>query len=208
MFKRLIPKKDVFFDHMEGLAGKAAEIVAAFRAQLDHPDESQARLAAVKAIEHDADRILHATIADLHRTFVTPLDRNEISTICKRLDDIIDLVEGAAMRAFHYEIRDVRPPLKALLDVLDRQVVALREGLGALHDLRHPQPLRDCIVKVHTLENEADDILRPAIGNLFREEQDPRMILKWKEIYEHVEKATDRCEDVADHIENVLLEYS
>jgi predicted phosphate transport protein (TIGR00153 family) len=201
-------KKDVFFEHMEKLAEKAGEIVTAFRAQLDHPDEAQARLAAVKEIEHAADRLLHATIGDLHRTFVTPLDRNEINTMCKRLDDVIDLVEGAAMRAYHYEIRTARPPLLALLDVLDKQVAALREGLGALHDLRHPQPLRECIVKVHTLENEADDILRPTIAGLFRDEQDPRMILKWKEIYEHVEKATDRCEDVADHIENVLLEYS
>lgn len=208
MFRRLIPRKDIFFDHMEALAAKAGEIVVAFRAQLDNQDDPQARVAAVKDIEHEADRLLHATIADLHRTFVTPLDRNEISTICKRLDDIIDLVEGAAMRVYHYEIREVRPPLRALLDVLERQVVALKEGLAALHDLRHPGPLRECIVKVHTLENEADDILRPAIGNLFREEKDPRLILKWKEIYEHVEKATDRCEDVADHIENVLLEYS
>lgn len=208
MFRRLIPKKDVFFDHMEGLAAKAGEILVAFRALLDHPAEAQARLAAVKAIEHEADDLLHTTIADLHRTFVTPLDRNEISTICKRLDDVIDLVEGAAMRIYHYEIKQVREPLIALLGVLDRQVAAMREGLAALHDLRHPQPLRECIVKIHTLENEADDILRPAIGSLFRDEQDPRMILKWKEIYEHVEKATDRCEDVADHIENVLLEYS
>jgi predicted phosphate transport protein (TIGR00153 family) len=208
VFRRLIPKKDVFFDHMEGLAAKAGEILVAFRALLDHPAEAQARLAAVKAIEHEADDLLHTTIADLHRTFVTPLDRNEISTICKRLDDVIDLVEGAAMRIYHYEIKQVREPLIALLGVLDRQVAAMREGLAALHDLRHPQPLRECIVKIHTLENEADDILRPAIGSLFRDEQDPRMILKWKEIYEHVEKATDRCEDVADHIENVLLEYS
>ena len=208
MFKRLIPRKDVFFDHMEALAAKASEIVGAFRAQLEHQDDAQARLAAVKAIEHAADEILHATIEDLHRTFITPLDRNEISTICKRLDDIIDLVEGAAMRIYHYEIKDVRPPLKALLDVLEKQVVALQHGLAALHDLRKPEPLRECIVTVHTLENEADDILRPAIGSLFRDEKDPRLILKWKEIYEHVEKATDRCEDVADQIENVLLEYS
>lgn len=208
MFKKLGRKKDVFFEHMEKLAEKAQEIVTAFRAQLDHPEEAQSRLAAVKAIEHEADRLLHGTIGDLHRTFVTPLDRNEISTICKRLDDIIDLVEGAAMRAFHYEIRAARAPLLALLVVLEKQVTALREGLAVLHDMRHPEPLRQCIVQVHTLENEADDILRPTIGALFRDEQDPRMILKWKEIYEHVEKATDRCEDVADHIENILLEYS
>jgi len=208
LFKTLGRKKDPFFEHMEMLAAKAEEIVAAFRAQLENPDEAQARLAAVKAIEHDADKLLHGTIGDLHRTFVTPLDRNEISTMCKRLDDIIDLVEGAAMRAYHYEIRTTRPPLLALLVVLEKQVAALREGLAVLHDLRHPAALRECIVKVHTLENEADDILRPTIAGLFRDEQDPRMILKWKEIYEHVEKATDRCEDVADHLENVLLEYS
>jgi predicted phosphate transport protein (TIGR00153 family) len=208
LFKKFRQKKDVFFEHMERLAEKAAEIVVAFREQLDHPEDARARLAAVKAVEHEADRMLHATIGELHRTFVTPLDRNEINTICKRLDDIIDLVEGAAMRTYHYEIRAARPPLLALLDVLEKQVVALREGLAVLHDLRHPEPLRDCIVKVHTLENEADDILRPTIGSLFRDEDDPRMILKWKEIYEHVEKATDRCEDVADHIENILLEYS
>jgi len=208
LFKKLLRKKDTFFEHMEALCAKAGEIVVAFRAQLDHPAEAKARVAAVKAIEHEADRILHETIGNLHRTFVTPLDRNEISTICKRLDDIIDLVEGAAMRVFHYEIREARPPLRALLDVLEKQVAALREGLAALNDLRHPGPLRECIVRVHTLENEADDLLRPAIGNLFREEKDPREILKWKEILEHVEKATDRCEDVADHMENVLLEYA
>jgi len=208
LFKKLGKKKDAFFERMEALAARAEEIVTAFRAQLDHPGEAQARLAAVKEIEHAADRILHETIGDLRRTFVTPLDRNEINTICKRLDDIVDLVEGAAMRAYHYEIREARPPLLQLLDVLDQQVAALREGIGALQDLRHPERLRECIVKVHTLENDADDILRPAIGNLFREETDPRLILKWKEIYEHVEKATDRCEDVADHLENVLLEYA
>lgn len=208
MFKRLGRKRDPFFEQMEVLAAKAEEIVTAFRAQLDHPEDAQARLAAVKDIEHEADRLLHGTIGDLHRTFVTPLDRNEINTICKRLDDIIDLVEGAAMRTYHYEIRTTRPPLLALLVVLEKQIAALREGLALLHDLRHTEALRECIVKVHTLENEADDILRPTIAGLFRDEQDPRMILKWKEIYEHVEKATDRCEDVADHLENVLLEYS
>jgi predicted phosphate transport protein (TIGR00153 family) len=208
LFGKLIPRKDVFFEYMEALTAKAAEILVAFRAQLDHPAEAQARLAAVKAVEHEADRILHRTLGELQTSFITPLDRNEISTISRRLDDIVDLVEGAAMRMYYYDIREVRPPLLALLDVLERQVKALSEAMGMLHDRRKPEPLRECIVRVHTLENDADDILRPAIGGLFRDEQDPRLILKWKEVYEHVEKATDRCEDVADHIENILLEYA
>jgi uncharacterized protein Yka (UPF0111/DUF47 family) len=81
LFKKFRKRKDVFFEHMEKLAEKAAEIVVAFRQQLDHPEDAQARLAAVKAVEHEADRLLHATIGELHRTFVTPLDRNEINTI-------------------------------------------------------------------------------------------------------------------------------
>jgi len=208
LFGKLIPRKDVFFQRMEELATKATEILAAFKEQIGRPEEAQVLLAKVKSIEHEADRILHETIEDLHRTFVTPLDRNEISTICHRLDDIVDLVEGAAMRMYHYDLRQVRQPLAALLDVLEQQIVLVRDAVAGLHDRRRPQALREILVRVHTLENEADDILRPAIGNLFREESDPRLIIKWKEVYEHVEKATDRCEDVADHIENVLLEYS
>jgi predicted phosphate transport protein (TIGR00153 family) len=208
VFRKIMPKKDVFFEHMEALAGKAGEILAAFRRQLENPAEARALLAAVKDVEHEADHILHTALEELQRSFITPLDRNEISTISRRLDDIVDLVEGAAMRMYYYEIREVRAPLTALLDVLDRQVTALKEAIAMLHDRRRPEPLHDCIVRVHTLENQADDILRPAIAALFRDEQDPRVIIKWKEVYEHVEKATDRCEDVADQIENILLEYS
>lgn len=208
MFRKLLPKKDIFFTQMEDAAGKAVEIVAAFDTLLDHLDQSGQHVAAIKRIEHLADDILHKVLGDLQQSFVTPLDRNEISTISKRLDDIVDLVEGASQRMFHYDLKEATPPLRELVDILSRQVALVRTAVHGLSDLRHAEGLREVLVEIHTLENHADDVLRPAIGALFREETDTRMILKWKEVYEHIEKATDRCEDVADNIENVLLEYT
>lgn len=208
MFRRLLPKKDVFFEHMEACAAKAVEIVRAYKDLVAHLDEVEVRVAAITEIEHQADERLHEMLLLLQRTFVTPLDRNEISTICRRLDDIIDLVEGASQRMLHYELKNAPPPLHALVAVLEELVGIVQHAVGSLCDLRHPEPLRELLIQIHTLENAADAILRPAIGELFRIHTDTRLIIKWKEVYEHLETATDMCEDVADQIENILLEYS
>jgi hypothetical protein len=203
-----MPKKEIFFAYMEASAKKAVEIVDAFQGLLEHMDQAESRVNDIRQIEHAADGILHQTIADLHRTFVTPLDRNDISKICKRLDDIIDLVEGAAQRIYHYELRESREPLRKLAGMLGSQVRLVEKAVSRLSDLRHAEGLRDLLIEINTIENQADHVLRATIGELFREETDCRLIIKWKEVYEHIEKATDRCEDVADQIENILLEYA
>jgi predicted phosphate transport protein (TIGR00153 family) len=208
MFRRLLPKRDVFFRHMEGCAAKAVEIVHAFKGLVANLGDVEARVAAIRAIEHQADEQLHGILSELQRTFVTPLDRNEISTICRRLDDIIDLVEGAAQRILHYELKEAPPPLRALMDVLEEEVGKVQQAVGALDNLKRADEIRALLIDIHTLENKADGILRPAIGELFRMHTDARLIIKWKEVYEHLETATDRCEDVADQIENILLEYA
>ena len=205
---KFLPRKDQFFRYMEEAADRAVAIVAAFRELLDHFEAPEAHVQRILDLEHEADEKLHKVLAELHRTFVTPLDRNEISTICKRLDDIADLVEGAAQRVNHYGIRKLRPELRQLVDILMKQVELVRDAVRGLQDLRHAERLQPILIQINTLENEADRILRATIGGLFREEPDPREIIKWKEVYEHIEKATDRCEDVADQIENILLEYA
>jgi len=208
MFRRLLPRKDIFFTHMETSAGKAVEIATAYRELVRHPSEVVARVAQIRAIEHGADEHLHGVLLTLQRTFITPLDRNEISTICRRLDDIIDLVEGAAQRMLHYELHTTTPPLIELTDLLVELTEIVRRAVCGLADLKHADELRALLIEIHTLENKADAILRPAIGALFRLHPDARDIIKWKEVYEHLETATDRCEDVADQIENILLEYA
>jgi hypothetical protein len=208
MFRRLLPRKDRFFVHMEGCAAHAVEIVQAFRHLIADLQDVEARVAKVRDIEHAADERLHEILLELQRSFITPLDRNEISTICRRLDDIIDLVEGAAQRMLHYELKMTPAPLHRLVEVLEKLVAIVQQAVGGLSDLKRSDDLRKLLIEIHTLENEADRILRPAIGELFRIHADARDIIKWKEVYEHLETATDRCEDVADQIENILLEYA
>jgi predicted phosphate transport protein (TIGR00153 family) len=204
----LTRKKDVFFRDMALLAGKGAEIVAALRAMFEDFPHVEERIARIKSIEDEADAIAHETIARLHRTFITPIDRNEINRIFKRLDDIVDMVEGAAQRVYIYELRATRREVEQLLDILEKQMALLQEAIGRLSDLRNAEPIRAILIRLHTLENEADNVLRASIGALFREEPDPKTLLKWKEVIEHLEDATDRCEDVADLFENILLEYA
>jgi len=208
MFRRLLPRKDVFFTYMETSAAMVVQILAAYRDLVMDPTNSKARVDRVRALEHEADEHLHQVLLHLERTFVTPLDRNEISTICRRLDDIIDLIEGAAQRLYHYELSESPPPLLALVEILTELARIVQQAIGGLADLRNADELRQHLVEIHTLENKADDVLRPAIGDLFRQHEDARVIIKWKEVYEHLEEATDRCEDVADQIENILLEYA
>lgn len=203
-----MPRKDVFFRYMEEAADKAVEIVALFQVLLDHMEDPKPHVDKILALEHEADEGIHRMFGELHKTFVTPLDRNEISTICKRLDDIADLVEGAAQRIYHYQIRKGRPELVTLAAILAKQVGFVRQAVGGLSNLKDSDGLRAILIQINTAENEADHILRATIGALFRDETDTREILKWKEVYEHIEKATDRCEDVADQIENILLEYA
>lgn len=208
MFRKLLPRKDIFFTYMETSAAMVVQILDAYRELVMDPSNSKERVERVSQLENEADEHLHKLLLDLERTFITPLDRNEISTISRRLDDIIDLIEGAAQRLYYYELSESPPPLLQLVEILTELAGIVQKAIGGLANLKRADELRGYLVEIHTLENKADGILRPAIGELFRKYTDARDIIKWKEVYEHLEEATDRCEDVADQIENILLEYA
>ena len=208
MFRKLLPRKDIFFTYMETSAAMVVQILDAYRELVMDPSNSKERVERVSQLENDADEHLHKLLLDLERTFITPLDRNEISTISRRLDDIIDLIEGAAQRLYYYELSESPPPLLQLVEILTELAGIVQKAIGGLANLKRADELRGYLVEIHTLENKADGILRPAIGELFRKYTDARDIIKWKEVYEHLEEATDRCEDVANQIENILLEYA
>ncbi|MBI2889790.1 MAG: DUF47 domain-containing protein [Nitrospirae bacterium] len=206
MFDQLLPKKREFFDAFEEHAAKTLQAAQVLLNMLKSPVDLDLRARDVDELEHAGDTITHDTMNMLHKTFVTPLDRDQIHELMSRLDDILDLIDGAAELIVLYEIKDITQEARALADVLVRSVEAVQTAVGGLKDAKNnEQVLRTCI-EINRFENEADQILRRAVANLFKSKIDPLVVLKWKEIYEHLETATDRCEDVADVIQGIILE--
>jgi predicted phosphate transport protein (TIGR00153 family) len=205
---RLLPRDESFFDEFEKQGRKTVEGCAALVALVEAPVDIEAQAKNISDIEHECDRITHAVVAKLHTTFITPLDRNDIHRLISKMDDVMDLVEAAAERLVLYDIREMTKEASALARVLLASSERVFEAVSGFRDLKHPQKILATCIEINRLENEADALLRGSLARLFREEKDPIYILKWKEIYELLETATDRCEDVANIIEGVVLENS
>jgi uncharacterized protein len=208
---RLLPHDASFFAHFEHQGKKTVEGCRAFLEMVEQPGDLEARAERVKQIEHECDEITHAVVEGLHKTFITPIDRNDIYRLITKMDDIMDFVEAAADRLALYEIGKNGVMTKEAGDLARCLVQSAEHVLGAvssIRDLGKPNGILQHCIEINRLENVADGILRSALARLFREEKDPIAVIKWKEIYETLESATDRCEDVANIIEGVVLENS
>ena len=202
---RLIPREERFFDDFVALAeqirvGAALleEMLAPERPIWDKADE-------IKEVEHKCDFITHEIIQRLHRTFVTPLDREDIHTLARTLDDVMDAIDASAAVVRLYQIDRVRPDareLARLVAISAEQVVIAMKALERRHGVAEPA------VEINRLENEADRAHQNAVRRLFEEEQNPIAIMKWKEILDFLEAATDRCEDVANVVEGVVVKHA
>lgn len=208
MFSRLLPRETSFFDFFDQHAALTVAGTREFQSLAATGANITAKAKRIKEIEHEADVVTHQCVAALHKTFVTPFDRNYIHRLISHMDDVIDLVEAAADRMALYELHTTWQGVKDLADVLVRATESLEQAVQGLRDLRHPDVIRQRCIDVNRLENEADAVLRHALAALFRKEKDPILIIQWKEIYEILEAATDRCEDVANVIEGVALEQA
>jgi hypothetical protein len=208
MFSRLLPRQTAFFDFFDRHAQLTVEGARDFRSLVSTAANIVAKARRIKEIEHETDVITHQCVEALHRTFITPFDRDSIHRLITRMDDIMDFIESASERIALYELSAMTPEVRDLAEVLVRACEELSGAFVGLRDLRDPSGvLRRCI-EVNRLENEGDIILRTALARLFREDRDPIVVIKWKEIYETLETATDRCEDVANIIEGVVLEHA
>ncbi len=202
---RLIPREERFFDDFVALAeqirkgaGLLEEMLAPERPIWDKADE-------IKEVEHKCDFITHEVIQRLHRTFVTPLDREDIHTLARTLDDVMDAIDASAAVVRLYQIDRVRPDareLAHLVAISTEQVVIAMKALERRHGVAEPA------VEINRLENEADRAHQNAVRRLFEEEQNPIVIIKWKEILDFLEAATDRCEDVANVLEGVVVKHA
>jgi uncharacterized protein len=208
MLRRLLPRETSFFDYFEQHArltvDGATELVSLVSATVN----IDARARRIKEIEHETDVITHRCVEALHKTLITPMDSTQIHRLITRMDDVMDCIEAAAERIALYRLREMTPEVQQLADVLRRATQLVFEACQLLRNVKEPRAILKKCVDINRLENEADAILRCAVARLFDEEQDAVKIIKWKEIYENLESAADRCEDVANIIENVILDLA
>ena len=205
---RLLPHDASFFAHFENQGKKTVEGCRAFLEMVEQADNLESRAERVKQIEHECDEITHAVVEGLHKTFITPIDRNDIYTLITKMDDIMDFVEAAADRLALYEIPAMTKEVGDLARCLVQSAEHVLGAVSSIRDLGKPNGILQHCIEINRLENVADNILRTALAHLFRDEKDPIAVIKWKEIYETLEAATDRCEDVANIVEGVVLENS
>jgi uncharacterized protein len=208
MFGRFLPKEKSFFDFFEQHAALTVQGTQELISLVSDGKNVEAKARRIADIEHETDVITHRCVEALHKTFITPIDRDSIHRLITRMDDIMDYVEAAAERIALYELTTMTQDVRDLADVLHRAAVEVEQACKHLRDLKNPAKILQLSIDINRLENEGDAILRRAVARLFREEKDPILVIKWKEIYENLEMATDRCEDVANIIEGVVLEHS
>jgi uncharacterized protein len=206
MLGAILPKKTEFFDLFSKHAAVTVEGAKLLQALLGDLRNVEEQAKKIKTVESDADKIAHQTMEMLHRSFITPIERGDIHRIVSRIDDILDYIEAASQRIWLYEIKEATPEAKEMARVLVRSTEAVKQTVDSLHNLKDPEKIRSACIEINRLENECDTLLRLATARLFKEEHDPLMVIKWKEIYENIEDATDRCEDVANVIEGVVIE--
>ena len=200
-----MPKEQKFFDLFDESAKNITKSARALKEMLDTWQFIDSRVAEITELEHEGDSITHQIISLLHRTFVTPFDREDIALLAHTMDDIIDFVHATADSMFIYKITAPTQRAKELADIIVQAAVEVEK---AVHGLRHKSEFKQILercVEINRLENMADRVYRAAIGEIFENTSDITQIIKWREIYEHMETATDRAEDVADVLEGVAL---
>lgn len=208
MLRRLLPREEDFFGLFERHAALTVEGAREMQRLVQGGHNIRALASRIKEIEHEADVITHGCVERLHTTFITPFDRDDIHRLITRMDDVMDFIEAAAVSVRLYELTEMTEPVRQLADVLVRSTESVAVAVGGLKAVKHSQVILDACIEVNRLENEGDEILRSALADLFRGATDPLLVLKWKEVYEALENATDRCEDVANIIEGVVLEHA
>lgn len=209
MFKfPFIPREEKFFRLFEDDARNMVKTAEALKGLIDTWENVEERVDAITELEHQGDSVTHRIMEQLHRTFVTPFDREDIALLANSLDDIVDFIHATADAMFLYKIEQPSQRAKELADILVQAAAEVEKALLLLeHHAQLKQVLERC-VEINRLENMADRVFRAAMAELFNDSTDIAYIIKWREIYEHMESATDRCEDVADVLEGVALKHA
>jgi len=204
-----IPREEKFFDFFEQSAQNMVKAAQGLKKMVDTWEHVEGMVGEITELEHQGDIITHQIMAQLHRTFVTPFDREDIALLAHVLDDVVDFIHAAADAMLLYKIDHPSQRAKELADIIVQGATEVERAMPRLrrHGAELKQVLEHC-VEINRLENMADRVFRSAMAELFDDSTDITHIIKWREIYEYMESATDRCEDVANVLEGVALKHA
>jgi hypothetical protein len=200
---RLLPKEDKYFDMFNSMASQVTESARLLQKLFSDFDNRSAYADKIKEVEHSCDLLTHDIVKKLNQTFITPIDREDIHALASGLDDIVDEIEYTAKRVILYRVEQPTEHARKMTDVLVRIVASLEKAVNSLES-NSEQVLKECVT-IHGLENEGDTYHHDAIDELFAKEINPITLLKMKELYAKMERTIDRCEDVSNVLEAIVL---
>ena len=208
MLGLLMPREGRFFELFNAHADRVVEGSRELSAMIGTFSELDAHAQRIDAVERAADKITHECITLLHKTFITPFDRDQIHQLITRMDDILDLIQDVAESVALYDLQRVTPEAKQLAEICQMSCERVKTVVGMLTNVKQADSILKTCREIDRLESDADRVMRTAISKLFREEGDAKQVIKMRLIYDLLETVTDRCEDVANIIEGIVLENS
>ena len=204
----LLPKDDKFFNFFERDVDNLQNAAKVFKDLMTNAiskEERAQKIRRIEEIEHHGDELTHQIFSELGANFITPFDREDIHALTSKLDDILDFIQGAATRIVLYRVETISPEQERLAGLIYDAVVELKQAIYYLRDFRNADKIRESLVKINSMENEADDLFERAIASLFENCKDPILLIKTKELLVSLETATDQCEDAANAIESIIV---
>ena len=204
----LIPRSGRFYDLFDESAHKLVVASEALADLITHFENVEAKTAYIRDLEHESDDITHEIYRQVYQTFVTPFDREDIAALAERMDDVMDYIEGASTAIRTYGISQPTPAARGLADLIRLQCLQLERALSALRHRGHLKSLLEQLEEVNRLENEADSLFLDSMAELFQGEMSSVDIIKWRDVYRELERATDACEHVAHILEAIVLKHA
>ncbi len=208
LFHYLLPKDDKFFIYFERDVENLLAAATLFRDMMSpsmSKDERAQKIRRIEELEHKGDELTHTIFSELASTFITPFDREDIHALTSALDDILDYLQGAAGRIILYRVEEITEDMERLSVMIYEEVLELHTAIPLMRDFHHADKIRECLVRINSLENAADDLFERAIARLFDTCKDPILLIKTKELLVSLETATDQCEDAANVIESIMV---
>ena len=199
----ILPQDKVFFDLLEEQSDLVLRSAVLFKKMLDEPENYPTNIKRMRLMEHEGDEIVHKMYHRLHKSFITPIDQEDLANLTSLYDDVLDYIESVANRIFMFEIKQPDEVIKKFADLIQKQVVEVNEAFKQVRKIKHEE-MEKRFEKVHSLEDLADDLHDESMVKLYKE-KDPVKIIIMKEIYDFLEGITDKCEDVCLVIQDIVL---